>query len=263
MRIVRTVKWLTAGAAVLAFAAAGLYIQASRTPPNYSPAILSADQRDRAAKEFLNRKILNDFGNATQRNRPFDWSIGEDELNRYLASMDEIASSAPTVQPGAVHRAMADAGLAAPAVALRNGKLTLMVRSTKYEKILSADLAFTFNKDGMLLVRLVQARSGRLALPDRWLRDRLRRLGQSLDAEDRSARPAAGPAGQSHRAGRSGSLAVSSLDVAELLRVVLAAIDNKPIRPELTWGINERHVRISGIRISDGLLTLHVVPADG
>jgi len=256
VRIARTAKWAAVTAvAIVAIVLVWVYLRASMVPLHYSPAHLSAAQRDLAAKEFLNRKVLDEFGNAAQLNKPFEWSITEEEMNRYLGSMDEIASCAPSVEPGTVNRAMAEAGLWDPAVAFRDGKLTLMVKSAKYEKVLSADLEFSFNDGRMLLVRLSTVRSGRLALPDSWLRERLDEVKASLSAD------LAGTGGRHSGLARAGG--VSPLDVADVLKVVLEAIDSKPIQPVLVWPVSQRRVLVEDIRIADGVLTLRVTPAPG
>jgi len=239
-------------AAVVA-AAAMIYVQAGRIPSLYKPAILTPDQRKRAAKEFLNRKILDEFGNAAQRNEPFEWVISEGELNRYLASIDEIAAGAPSVRQGTVMCAMADAGLAGPAVALRDGKVTLMARSITHEKVLSADVGFRFDADRKLAATLLAARLGRLALPDAVVRDRIDALKKLL-----------APVADSHHDDRSnGLVGVSALDIGQILRAVLTAIDSEPIPTDFTWRISRRRVRVADITIADGLLRLHIVPVIG
>lgn len=248
MKVGRLAKWTAVAIpAVLAMTALVAYIQASRFPRFYAPAFLDASQRDRAAKDFFNRKILAEFGNAAQANEPFDWSINEDEINRYLASIDEIASSAPSVKPGELTRQMVRAGLADPSVALRNGKLTLMARSSEYHKIISADLALLLTDGGMLEVHLGQVRTGRLPLPDSVIRDRVAEVRASLLAGDSEHEP-------------TDLGGVSSREVGPALRNVLAAIDAEPIRPELTWRLNNKRVRIAAIEIADGTLRLNFVP---
>lgn len=254
MRLGKTIKLgLVVAGSAAAIAAGVIYIQASRIPRGYRPAQLSAEQKQQAAKEFLNRKILHEFGNAAQRNEPFDWVITQDQLNRYLSAMDEIAASAPSAEPGMVYRGMEEAGLAAPAVLLQDGKVTLMVRSSRHQKILSADVSFAFTRDRKLRVRLLAARVGLLTLPDSWVRQRIEEL--------RSA--ALAGLGDSEQSGRSGGglAGFSSRDVGDVLAAVLAGIDREPISTELTWRVNKKHVRIEGIDIADGTLRLRVVPA--
>ena len=248
MKLGRLIKWAAVliPTAILGTALVA-YIQASRVPRFYAPAVLNAQQRDQAAKDFLNNKILHEFGNAAQANQPFDWVITEDELNRYLASMDEIAASAPAVQPGEVMRQMVRAGLAEPSVALRDGKLTLMVRSSEYQKIVSVDLAFQLTRDGLLEISLRQVRAGRLPLPDSVVRERVGEVKDALTEGNDPSEP--------------GDLGgISSREVGQALQSILAAIDARPVTPELTWRLNNKRVRIAAIDIADGTLRLRFVP---
>jgi len=241
---------LVAAAAAAVFVGAVLYVQASRIPAAYRPVQITAEQRRQAAQEFLNRKILDEFGNEAQKNEPFVWAVSEEELNRYLAAMDEIAASAPSVSPGAVYRAMQAAGVADPAVALREDVLTVMVRSIEYGKIVSADVAFSFTPEGKLRVRLLGARAGRLALPQAWVETWLERLKQILPtAKADRLSPA-----------RSDLSGFFSEDLGSVLSAVLAAIDDEPISTELIWRLNKKRVRIADIEIAGGVLRLHVVP---
>jgi len=229
-----------------------IYVETSRIPPEYRPPQLSAEQKDQAAKEFLNRKILREFGNAAQLNEPFEWTVTQDQLNRYLAAIDEIASSAPSVRPGTVYRRMEEAGLADPAVVLRDGLVRLMVRSVRHQKVLSVDVSLHFTEDGRLAVRLVQMRAGLIRLPDFWVRSRLEGLRGEILA-GREAREA-------ETGSREGRFALSSQGVGEVLIALLGAIEKEPISTELTWRVNRRHVRIDEIEITEGSLRLHVAP---
>jgi len=239
------------GAAAIVLIGVVLYVQASRIPARYRPAQLTAAEKQRAAKEFYSR-IVNEFGNDAQRNEPYEWSVSEEQFNAWLASMDEIASKTHTGKPGQVYKAMAQAGLAGPAVALRDGVMTLMMRSTKHQKILSVDIAFTFTPEKKLRLQVRGLRLGRLAVPDSLVRSRLEELKRLSSSAARD-----GPAGRSRRATMAG---VSSDDVAAVLGAVLAAIDEEPIRPELTWPVNKKRVRIERIEIAGGMLRLHVTP---
>ena len=256
MRLGKVIKLVSVGtAAGVLVTAALIYVETSRIPPEYRPVQLSAEQKDQAAKEFLNRKILHEFGNAAQRNRGFEWTVTQEQLNRYLAAMDEIASSAPSVRPGTVYRRMDEAGLADPAVVLRDGVVRVMVRSVRYQKILSADVSLRFRGDGRLSVNLVQMRAGLIRLPGFWVRSRLEGLrGEILEGqEDHGAKTRSSEE----------TFGLSSQGVGQVLRTVLGAIGQEPISTELTWRVNKRRVRIDEIEITDGLLRLHVVPADG
>jgi len=236
------------GAAVAILIGVVLYVQASRLPPRYRPAQLTAAQKKQAAKAFYS-KIVNEFATDAQRNEPYDWRVSEEQLNAWLASMDEIASKTRTGKAGEVYKAMARADLAGPSVALRDGVMTLMVRSTKYEKIISVDIAFTFTPAKKLRVHVRGLRLGRLAMPDSLMRSRLdefKRLSSSGGRDVDTVRSRAATAG------------ISSDDVAAVLEAVLAAIDEEPISAELK--INKKRVRIEQIEIAAGTLRMHVVP---
>ncbi len=247
-------RFLLTVVAALILAGGVLYIQASRIPVEYRPAQLSAEQRQQAVDEFWNQKILDEFGNATQRNEPFDWALSAEQLNRYLAAMDEIAAKTPMVKSGTIYRGLEKAGLAEPAAAMGDGVLTLMVRSKEYDKVLSVDLSFRFTDDGRLRVRLGEARVGRLTLPDFWVRGRLERLKEMLPTKGWADKDSAGGSDSRRLMG------IPSQDVAMVLTNVLAAINEEPIRTELTWPIKKKRVRIEAIEIADNSLRMHVVP---
>ena len=153
MRIGRAIRWfLICTLSLVGLSAVVMYVQASRIPADYLPVQLSARQKHQAVKEFWSK--VQEFGNSTQMNEPFEWSVGQTELNRYLASMDEIAASTPSGEPGTVYREMEKAGLAEPAIALHDGVLTLMVRSKEHAKILSVDVSFALTDDKKLRVKL-------------------------------------------------------------------------------------------------------------
>jgi len=249
MRIARAIRNVAIVLVAVTLAAAlVLYVQAARVPAYYRPAQLSAEQKNSAVKEFWSK--VQDFGNDAQNAEPYEWSVSGEQLNRYLASADEIASSTPVGEPGQVYRQLHAAGLAEPAVHLGEGTVTLMVRSREHQKILSAELALDMTDAGRLRVRLVAARIGCLALPSSWVDHRLDEVKRLLPA---------GPRPDLRQAGISG---LSAQDVAAVLGRVLAAVGEEPIPPELTWPINRKRVRIADVRIRDGRLTLRVVPID-
>jgi len=116
---------------VLLAIAAVLYWQASRIPDAYHPAELTREQRVQVAKNF-SQHVLLDFSNIAQNTVPGEWQITQKQLNQYLASMDEIAASRPGARAGTVHKQMDEAGISAPAAALGDGVLTLMLRVRAY-----------------------------------------------------------------------------------------------------------------------------------
>ena len=253
MRMIAVLRW---GLPALLLAILGmlgvLYILAGRAPDSYRPMRLTAEQKRQAVADFGVR--IQDFGNAAQQNDPYTWSVREDRLNEYLASLDEIAANLRGGRRGRVEAAMAKAGLAEPAVRLRDGLVTLAIRSTRHNRIFSVDLAFTFASDKSLRVRLEGAHIGDLVVPKSFVRGALAEL-QALLA--RGGRGEAAPRPDSADARRK---RISPNDLANVLAAVVAAIDGRAIRAELTWPVNKRRVRIDRIDITDGLASLHVQP---
>lgn len=235
---------------LLLVAAAFLYVLACRVPPNYKPVQLSRPDKDAAMRQF--RRRLMDFSNDGQTNVPFTWSVDQAALNAYLEAMDHIAEQAGA-KPGSAHRMMVKLALRDPAVALDDGAVTLMARSTKHEKIISIQLRLDLTPAGRLRVRLGGAKVGMVPVPSAVLRAQVERLKAAL------ARSLAAEAD----APDAGSVGVSSRAVGQLLGRVVAAIDGEPIDTEMSWKLTARkRVRIERIDIDDGKLTLHVVPVE-
>lgn len=252
MQIGELFKWSLGVIIVgLVLASGVLYVQLSRIPEDYHPAQLTADQKNQAVKEFWN--MVQDFGNAIQENQPFDWSVSEDQLNRYIASIDEIASSTPSGRPGAIYRALDDAGLAQPAVALHEGILTFMVRSKEHEKLLAVDVSLSLAEGRNLRVRVVEARVGKVSMPSKWVKNQLEKLRDLIPAEELNSEKAMRPS-----SGGIGGL--SSRDLARAMEAVIAGIEKNPIATELTWPVNNKRVRIESVEVAEGIVRLRVVP---
>jgi len=134
--------------------------------------------------------------------------------------------------------------------------LTLMLRVRDYNKIVSADITFTYTDDRRLKVRLAQARVGKLVIPAGLVRDRLGVLKKALSrqgAKTRKSREAAGAGG-----GKGSDVATE--DVGHLLAGLLGAIDEDPVKPEFAIRRGRKRVRIDAIRIEPGLATLEIMP---
>jgi len=251
----RLVKWLVGWAVVCILAAVlVMYIQASRIPRYYRPARLTTEQKRQVVKDFWSR--IQEFGNAAQDNTPYTWSVSEQQLNWYLAAMDEIAASTPAGQPGEIYRTLEQYGLGEPAVALRDGKLQLMVRSLEYQKVFSAILGLSFLPDKRLVVRLIDVRVGRLRVPRSWVQSHLDQMRADVVADQKDETNFDNPTEENSLSG------FSPQDVGQVVREVLAAMDQEPIVPELTWPVKKKRVRIESIEMQDGVLTLSVVPID-
>ncbi len=240
-RVIR--KWLLVLIAAAAAGTVGLYLLASWVPAGYRPVRLNRREREQATSRFY--KQIFQFMSDGEDVKPFTWSVSQDWLNRYLASMDEI-SFRKGGKRGQVDRTMAKAGLTEPVVVLSDGAITALARSTKYDKIISAKLAFDFTPGGKLRVRLAGARMGRAPVPASMIRERIEKLKQTVVKRLLEAEVDREP---------------SSAGVAKVLGRVIAAIDGEPIDTELSWRVHSRkRVRIEKIDIADGALTLHVVP---
>jgi hypothetical protein len=247
MRGSRVLRWIRRAILLLlvvgAGVAAALYLLASWVPAQYRPANLSWQERSAAAKEFLNKKCIEGFTNKAPVRQPFSISVSQDQVNQYLASMDEIEGVIPDGRPGEARSRLQGAGLADPAVAIGDGVLTLMVRLTEYGKILSADVSFEFQSDGRLRVRLRGVRLGRLAVPESLYRGQIQALRQAVGQAARAA--------EGHGRGH-----ISAEDVSALLATALGAINEEPI-PTVLRGYRQR---IAGIDLRDRTLTLRFEP---
>ena len=231
-KIIHVLVWTLVGLMVVAGL---LYIQASRIPDNYHPAKLSKPEARKAVHNFA-RDVAEGFGNKVKMVKPFEWSITQSTVNRYLAAMDEIAFNLPNgVRRGQIDAEMARLGLADPAVALEDGKVTLMVRSTAYRKVLSAEISVELVDDNRLRFTLNATRIGKLPVPSGFLAGKIQALSKKLTGKRAD-------------------------DIAETLAELLSAIDGKPISPPDTWRIQGVKVAIEAITIADGELKLKVRP---
>ncbi len=233
-------------AGVVAAGAITAYILASSVPSYYRPARLTVAEKDLAMREF--RRRLMEFNNEGQKNEPFTWTVTQDQLNRYLDSMDEIAMQGGA-KPGSVHRAMQSVGLSEPAVILDGGGVRLVAKSLQYRKVVSIYLSLVIGPDGRLRVSLAGARIGKLPMPVSLVRSLVERLRGKF----------------AHRpVGETTAPAIGGLDssqVALVLQRVISAIDGEPIATEMTWRITTRkRVRVTRLDIDAGRLTLHMVP---
>lgn len=233
---------------VLAAAAMGLYLAASRVPSEYNPAQLSQDRKEQVVVKQFVRRVM-DLGSELQSARPFGVEVAEEQLNEYLASMDEIAAVRPNGRAGQVYQVMDEVGLSGPAVALNRDTVTLMCLLKKHNKVLSADLEILLTPDHLVRVRLKEVRLGRLPIPASMVRARLEQLKQSLRKRIKSTGTESQPTSK-------GGEGISSDDMAVLLAMVIAAIDEEPLPSE----IRKWRMRADDIRIEQGRLQVHFTP---
>jgi len=252
----RIIKWSAiALAAAVVVTAVVLYILASRVPAAYRPAQLTHDERVSVRDRFWNHILQ--FNQ--KAHEPFDWVITERQINEYLASMEEIETKVSA--RAASGTMMRRAGIAEPAVAVGDGTLTVMLLSTRHDKVFSADLSFAFTPDGQLRIRMEQVRIGVLRVPRSFVDDRLQQVksalaqrGEDLRAADENASPAGTVGG------------VSPRDLAAVLARVVAAINQEPIPTDFEVPLLRRRVRVKGIDVlartesGEARIVLHVVP---
>lgn len=255
-RIIR--RSLLAGLVVVVLAVGVVFLLASRIPSSYRPARLSPAEQERLASAWKVRDgrvrgfmgLLADFDDAGS-GRPFAWTITQEEANLCLASVDGIASlgwGAPVFPMAELERA----GFSEPAVAMRAGVLTLMVRSSTHGKILSVDVGFAFEKEGNLRMEIRAMRVGVMPVPKALFEDELQRLREDVQAllGDASA------VGRGRHYG-----ALSAEDVAKFMRVAVGMLDGKAVRPEIRWPLGADHrVLVKKVEINKERLTLHIEP---
>ena len=221
---------------------------ASRVPPEYNPAQLSQDKKEHVVVKQFVRRVM-DLGSEIQAARPFAWEVTEEQLNEYLASMDEIAAVRPDGRTGQVHQVMDSVGLSDPAVSLGDGMVTMMCLWKRHNKVLSVDLVFSFTPDNHVQVHLKEVRLGRLPIPSSMVRSRLEFLKQSMRSRLKALTEA-----DKHPTSKPGG--VSSEDMAVLLATVISAIDEEPLPSE----IRKWRMRIDEIRLEQDRLRVHFTP---
>ena len=235
----------------LAGAAAYLYYQSTRPPEGYQPLSLPPEQTQMAANAFINRKIVDEFGNKTQLNQPFDWTLSQEQANQALASMDEIAFQLGGPQ-GALKRQMDKQGLSGPAVQFKDDRVVLMVKSKTYDKVLSLEMSVSSLPDGRLAVHLEDVRVGRQSVPRSLVDPQLAAMGSFLSSTTQSAPEegsAMGPVGVVH-----------AKDLGKLLKEIFGAINGQPIRPVLKWPVNHKKMAVQSVNLYNGQMTLHLKP---
>lgn len=210
-------------------------------PGDYQPMSLSPSDQETVMRQFV-KHTVEDFLNPAGAGGDFQWTLTEEQANAYLASMDAIASQAPRpVQPS---KALAELNLSDPMIKIRQGRLTLMIFSTRYNRLLNVDFSPQVDAKGSFRLRVVTVRVGRMPLPRILWQDRLeevrRRLLQQLsgaqaDTSQRSEQPI----------GR----------LAELLGGMVGAMNGQEVPARIS--LSRRQVEVRSIEMVTGLLTVH------
>ncbi len=222
------------------------FLLASMRPAEYSPYQLEQADQARVAQIFGNNAValLSEF----EKIEAISHSITEDQLNQYLASLDEIAflrlgSRTVAQKSSQVVQAMEKAGIRGPMVKFRDGgTITIMVQSDDTRKIISIDLALTVNDERQLLVKLTGARIGRLPIPVSVLGGTIKALKSAL------GKPKTSTTRKRFR-----------IDASEVMAMLIRAIDAEPV--DTVVKINRKHPKALGrLEIRDSTLNLHFVP---
>ncbi len=254
----KTIKYtVIAIVALVMLVALGIFLLASWKPSEYEPIRLSDGQKHEVASKFIN-KVVNAFLEGGQSDGPFSLTFTQDQMNRYLTSMDHIATLRASVKHGDVYKLMDDVGLAEPVVHLPDGVLVIMVRTRDYEKVLSAGLTFTFNEDESLKIDLHSAHIGRVPVPKALVRNRLQPVKAILREQMEKMQPAS-----TRPTKPKGFVLVgfSSRDIARVIRGTIMAIDEEAIpASDLVSKTGGGRIRITGIDIKDRKMTLHFTP---
>ncbi len=251
MKLKTRVLILTVAAVAVVLAA--IYVLTSWVPRAYAPARLSAEMRTAVANSHFPNHVM-DFGNATQLNEPFTWTLTQGQLNAYLASADEIAdffSPGPGMK-GQVDSVLAEAELTGLAAAMDDGVLTLMARRVGRNQIISVGVSFDHAADGRVKINLKHLRLGLLPVPRKLIASHVEKFAQALPQRT----VAMGSADDE----RAGLFAVSADDLGQLIGQLIKALDGEPIDTVIDWPVGKKTVRIERTEINDGELTLHVQP---
>ncbi|MCD4823574.1 MAG: hypothetical protein K8S55_03135 [Phycisphaerae bacterium] len=232
----------------LMLALAITFLLASMVPQDYEPRQLTQQERQNVARKFAN-KAINDLLNKFEDVKPFTHTITEDELNHYLASLDEIAflrlgKKNAASKSTELFEAMDKAGFLDPMVKMDDGVLTIMVQTRSSKKVISLDLSFMITDDGRLTVNLEQVRIGRMPVPQFIISEGLEALQKTL------------PQSQSGKLNR---MSVRNLDL--MIATIIGSIGETPIPTKIAIS-RKKPKQLRRIDIEDGELKLHFVPAE-
>ena len=255
MRIRRLVKsTLIILVILIALSAAVIFGLADRVPEDYRIAItritllseINKPEED-PRRDFAT--LVSEFSEKIGKGEPVWFTITADEVNLSLASMDEIASYYPTSRPIRPSPILQRAGFTGPVVAMDDGVLTLMAWSTKYNKVISVDVNFVFDRAGSVRMQIIALRIGLVPVPKFFLekvvshlRERIYRLMERFKEAQ-------------------GNYENDVKGIVKLLQTLANMLDGKPVRTEIKWKLGAaKHIMIDAIKITDGVMKLHFRP---
>jgi hypothetical protein len=236
--MLRVLKWVLGFLALAAALTCALvYWRACQVPDEYDPTPLSPQARLAASHDFTQHVVLG-LHNAVEDMQPFSWTLTQAQLNAYLGSLEDIAANWPSAKPQDARAALDRAGVSEPRVAIRDGRLRLMVRRTGIDKVVSVDVSLAV-RGGEVDVRVEQAMVGKVRVPQSMVASSLEGLrqagGRLRDAP--STHEAEG--------------ATARIVAAVLDGVARGSIDQRQAWPR---------VRVDDIEIRDGSITLRITP---
>ena len=163
--------------------------------------------------------------------------------------MDEIASYYPTSRPIRPSPILQRAGFTGPVVAMDDGILTLMAWSTKYNKVISVDVNFVFDRAGSVRMQIIALRIGLVPVPKSFLEKVVSHLRERICRLLKRFKEA------------QGNYENDVKGIVKLLQTLANMLDGKPVKTEIKWKLGAaKHIMIDAIEITDGVMKLHFSP---
>ena len=241
---------------LLMVATAVLLLLASCRPDTYQPYLLTQAEREDVAKNFITKCLA--LGSQLGNKDPFTHTIKQDDLNLYLASLDELAflrlqGDDVAKQSSEVVDAMDKAGLAYPAVNMDNDILTIMFRTEGINKVISVDLKFEVTDDSHLKVTMEQVRVGKMPVPAFLVSGALDSMKERLAEReaDRKQEEADDDLDDDDSDIKAGEFDL-------LLPKILSAINEEPFPTEVKF--RNARKKVTRVEIDDGELRIHFFP---
>lgn len=249
---------------LLMVAAAVVLLFASRRPEAYRPYALTQAQRREVAQGFITKCLA--LGSQLGNKDPFTHTVKQDDLNRYLASLDELAflrlqGDDVAEKSSEVVDAMDKAGLAYPAVNMDDDILTIMFRTEKINKVISVDLLLSITDDSRLKVEMGQVRVGKMPVPAILVSNALDSMKQSLaelEAKRKKKKTDGGFEEDEDDDDDRSDIRAGDFDL--LLPKILSAIDEEPFSTEVKF--RNARKKVTRVEIDDGELKIYFFPVE-
>jgi hypothetical protein len=222
-------KWGLLGLALLAGGGvATLWLLFQHVPAWYRPVQVAPDSAHQIRNDML--RAQDDFAGLLARSdSPFEYRVTQDQLNAWLAAREDIWPLAREWLP---------AGVSEPFVVIAPEGVRVAATWSRdsIQTVVSADLAVRAD-DGAIHLKLQAVKSGSLPVPADWLRQLL----AGLRADFREAR--LDVPGRPARGARPADL-----------------FDGVSVPNEGTWWEPRRRLRVIGLRLEPGAVTLTIRP---